>query len=126
MEEPPMMLDGARVIEYAALEQGPSRSGHASVVVEGISLDLETVRGLVIAEDLVRGGVFLIHCNRDWETVAVGHHADLQAARASADYAYSAIAPRWTPYRELSAEERAEVESTRAFLREISQQFPED
>jgi len=126
MEHPPIMLDGARVIEFAVLDSTATPTGHVSVVVEGVSLDLSIVSRLVIAENPVEKGVFLLHCNDRWETVAAGHHDRLEAARASAQHAYSGVAARWTKYRELSAEERAEVEATRAFLREMAAEYPNE
>jgi hypothetical protein len=126
MEEPPIMLDGARVIEFAVLDSTVPPAGHVSMVVEGVSLDLTNVSGLVIAENPVEGGVFLLYCNHRWETVAAGHHNELEAARASAEHACSAVAGHWTRYRELSAEERAEVETTRAFLREMAAEYPNE
>ena len=126
MEQPPIMLDGARVIEFAVLDSTATRTGHVSVVVEGVSLDLSIVSRLVIAENPVEEGVFLLHCNDRWETVAAGHHDRLDAARASAEHAYSGISVRWTKYRDLTAEERAEVETTRAFLREMAAEYPSE
>ncbi len=120
MEEPPVLLDGSRVLEYAVLDPSVATSGHVSVVVEGVSLDLNSICGLVIAEDLVEGGVFLLHCNKQWQTVAAGRYDRPEAARASADAAYADVTAHWRKYRELSAAEYAEVESTRAFLREIA------
>ena len=126
MEQPPVMLDGARVIEFAVLDSTATRAGHGSVVVEGVSLDPGIACRLVIAENPVEEGVFLLHCNDRWETLAAGHYDRLEAARASAEHAYSGVAVRWTRYRELSAEERAEVETTRAFLREMAAEYPSE
>ena len=118
MDEPPVMLDGARVLEYAAVE--PGGKSHVSVVVGGVSLDTATVTRLVIAENLVDGGVFLMHCNDDWNTVAAGQHREAAAARRSAEAAYRGISLSWRPFRALTPEEAKEVETTRAFLREIA------
>ena len=124
MEEPPLMLDGARVLEYAELDRTVAPTGRISVSVGGAPVDLNSVAGVAIAENLVDGGVFLLHCNDRWETLAAGHYPDPDAARRSAEEAYSGLSMRWKPYHELSAEESAEVESTRKFLRELAADFP--
>lgn len=124
MEEPPLMLDGARVLEYAELDRTIAPTGRISISVGGAPVDLNSVAGIAIAENLVEGGVFLLHCNERWETLAAGHYADHDAARRSAEEAYSGLSMRWKPYHDLSPEESAEVETTRKFLRELAADFP--
>ena len=121
MEDPPFMLDGARVLEFARFDVGIRSSGRASAVVGGVALDFDSVSGLVMAEDLVKGGTFLLHCNDDWHTLAAGTYAGPGEARAAAEAAYPGVSKRWTRFRELTAGEAAEVESTRRFLREIAE-----
>ncbi|HYC37824.1 MAG TPA: hypothetical protein VEC19_15455 [Usitatibacter sp.] len=120
--EPPFMLDGARVVAYAELDASRA-SRFSSAVVAGVTLDPGQVAGLVIAENLVDGGLFMLHCNRDWETIAAAGYATEQDARESAEHAYAGVAIGWRAYRELTPEERQEVETTRAFLREIAEEF---
>lgn len=124
MEEPPLMLDGARILEYAEIDRTVAPAGRISVSVGGAPVDMNSVAGVAIAEDLVEGGVYLLHCNERWETLAAGHYAGLDAARTSADEAYAGLTMRWKQYHELSPEESAEVEATRKFLRELADEFP--
>jgi hypothetical protein len=123
MSEPPLLLDGARVLEYALLDAGAS-AGRRSVVAEGVPFTLDTGSRLAIAEDLAKGGVYLLHCNPDWETLVAAPYADVESARESAQSVYTGIDVHWTPYRELTPAEVAEVETTRAFLKEIIAEFP--
>lgn len=125
-EEPPLMLDGARVLEYAVLDQPSTAKRPLAFVVGGVSLDTNTVSRLVIAENLVEQGVFLLHCNGEWSTVAAGSYADAAAAREAAAQGYGGLALSWTAFRDLSPEERREVETTRAFLREIAAEDPHE
>lgn len=125
-EEPPLMLDGARVLEYAVFDKPPIAKRPLAFVVGGVSLDTNTVSRLVIAENLVEPGVFLLHCNDEWSTVAAGSYADARAARDAAAQGYAGIALSWAPFRDLSPEERREVETTRAFLREIAAEDPHE
>ena len=117
MQEPEFILDGARVLRYSVLEAG--RAGY-SAMVEGVAVDASSVSRLVIAEDLVEAGVFLLLCNADWETVAASRYPDVDAAERGAAQAYSGITPRWTAYRALTPEEEQQVRTTREFLREIA------
>ena len=115
--EPEFMLDGARVVRFAHLD---ASRGPYHTVVNGLPVDSSIVTRLAIAEDLVEGGVHLLHCNSDWETVAASRYGDAGEAQEAADAAYDSAAPRWQEYRELTDEELRQVETTRAFLREIA------
>lgn len=118
MDEPPILLDGARVLEFAIL--GDSARGF----VDGVALGAEAVSRLVIAESLIEEGAFLLHCNAEWSTVIGESFADAQAARIAAAEAYRDNAIAWTALRALTAEEAREVETTRAFLRELTAEYP--
>ena len=125
-EEPPLLLDGTRVVRYAGIDAASPAAAMAGVVAAGVPIDLRIVTRLAITEDLVNPGVFLLHCNDDWETVAAENYADADAAQASADDAYRAVVLTWRSFRPLTAGEHAEVETTRAFLREIAMEFPNE
>ena len=118
MQAPPFLLDGTRVIQYAVLE-APMRPQRTSLVVEGVSTDTDTVRAMALAENLVDGSFFLLHCNERWETVAAGHYADIASAERAAAFSYAGLPIAWRA-RALSAEEEREVATTRAFLRDIA------
>lgn len=120
LEEPPFLLDGALVLSYASLDVAAHAGESAGVVVDGIALDLNTVRRVVIARNLVDDAVFVMHCNDEWNTVAAATYVDAATAQASAAAAYGALAPAWVTFRELTEAEASEVATTRAFLREIA------
>jgi hypothetical protein len=113
-----MVLDGARVLEYAPFDDKLS-SGGGSAVVGGVAVDLQNVSGVVIVQDLATDALFLLHCNRDWETIAAVGIADVGSGRAQAEAAFPGVAALFHPFRGLTAEEQAEIASTRAFLREL-------
>jgi hypothetical protein len=119
-DEPPFLLDGARVLRYATLDIGAHAGQGPGVVIDGIALDLNTVRRVVVAQNLVDDAVFVMHCDNEWQTVAAATYPDVATAEASAAAAYGALAPEWASFRELSEEEAREVATTRAFLREIA------
>jgi hypothetical protein len=74
----------------------------------------------------VEEGVFLVLCNDEWVTITSARFAGAQAARLSAEEALPMIRGRWQEYRGLTPEERKELETTRAFLRELAQQYPDE
>ena len=115
--EPEFMIDGARVLRFALLDasRGPYRT-----VVDGMPVDSSIVSRLVITEDLVHEGAFLLHCNANWDTVAANRFSDADEAQRAGDQAYEGAAPRWTKYRDLTEEEERQVKTTREFLREIA------
>jgi hypothetical protein len=117
--EPPFLLDGARVLCHAILGEQAMRRGF-SFVAGGVGIDAKSVSRLVVTQSLLDGAVFLLHCNERWETVAAAGAADVETAKAAAAAAYEGIDIPWTPFRELTAEERREMETTARFLRELA------
>ena len=115
MDEPPFLIDGARVLVYAGLD---ADGGHA--VVGGVALEAATA--VAIAESLADGTTFLVYCNASWETLAAEAHADVASARRAVRAQLPSLA--WRDYRALSEAEAAEVETTRAFLQELARDFP--
>ena len=112
-----MILDGARVLEYAPFDD-PILSAGSSAVVGGVAV--ADAAGLVIVEDLAKGGLFLLTCNAEWETLAAAPAADLASAKAHAEVSFAGVARLWREYRDLTEAERRELESTRNFLRELT------
>jgi hypothetical protein len=126
MNEPPFMIDGARVLAFAMLDEAMGRSGPASTVFGGIPLHLHDIAGVAVAQDLVDDGVFLVLCNDEWVSMTSARFGDAPGAKASAEEALPGIRDRWQEYRDLTPEERKELETTGAFLRELAQQFPNE
>ena len=124
-DEPPMLLDAARVLEYASFDDALRASPGSSAVVGGVAVDLNNVAGVVIAEGLALGETFLLLCNDHWETIAADTCADLAGAKAQAERSYPGLSRLWRSYRELTDAEQAEIASTRKFLRELLASDPE-
>jgi len=119
MTEPPFLLDAARVMAFALID--PSRFPARTVTVEGgIPLDLDVVRGVAVTQALLDEQVYLLHCTSDWLTLAAGAYADVAAARAAAERSYPGLSSQWQDYRALTAEELAEIDTTRAFLKDLA------
>jgi len=119
MTEPPFLLDAARVVAFAFID--PAKFPARTVTVEGgIPLDLDVVRGVAITQALLDEQVYLLHCTSDWLTLAAGAYIDVPAARAAAERSYTGLSSLWQEYRALTAEELAEIRTTRAFLKDIA------
>jgi hypothetical protein len=124
MEEPPFLIDGALVMHYATVDVERSRPNRSLGFAGGIPLD--AVRGVIVARNLVDDSIFAMYCNDRWETIAATPHADGESAMRGADAAFSEAKLRWTPFRELTAAERSEIETTREFLKDLETDFPDD
>jgi hypothetical protein len=118
VNELPFLIDGARVIASAPLpDPGGART---QIVANGVPLDAAT--SAVVVETLADDKTFLLYCNADGETLAAEPHADAAAAQRSAGAIFPSLA--WQPYRALTADEEAEVRTTRDFLRNLERDFP--
>jgi len=117
MREPEFLLDAARVVRYATLEP---REGGYSAVAGGVPVDQENVVGLAVVERLVDGKVFLLHCNREWDTVVATAHDHAADAEKSGRELYAQASQHWADFRNLTAEEERELRSTREFLRDLT------
>jgi len=119
MTEPHFILDGARVVFHAVLGEAAARRGF-SFAAGGVTVSPSSVSRVVVTQSLLDDSVFLLHCNDHWETVAGVPASDPDAAKAAAAEAYEGIDIAWTPYRDLTDDERREMETTRQFLRELA------
>lgn len=122
--EPPHILDGARVVEYAPFD-AQMKGSRASAVLGGVALDLLNVSGLAIVEDLARGDRYLLLCDDVWATLAAEPCGDVASARARGTAVFPGAERLWRPYRELTEAEAREVETTRTFLRELMASDPD-
>ena len=118
-DEPPFLLDGARVLAFARVKRDAASPRHASAVAGGTPVDLDTVTRVVIAQSLADELVYLMLCNERWETFAAETHTDPEHARRWCDSLLRDVTLEWSDYRALSDDELAEIASTRAFLKEL-------
>jgi hypothetical protein len=101
MTEPPYVLDSARVLAYAVLDESVSYTGRISVYVGGKLLP--PVPCLAICENLARDGDFLLcYCTQTWEVLGVGGYGSFELAKQRAEIAYAGVSKKWDPYRPLS------------------------
>ena len=125
ISEPPFILDGAIVVEYAPFDAEMKSARRISAVLGGVAVDLLNVFGLAIVEELAKGDRYLLLCDQDWATLAAEPCDDLASGRARGENVFPGAGRLWRPYREHTGEERREIDSTRAFLRELIADNPD-
>lgn len=123
--EPPFILDGARVLEYAPFDDAMRSGGRASAVVGGVAVGLLDVAGLAVVEDLAKGVRYLLLCDADWATLSAETCADVPSARERGEAVFAGSTRLWRAYRDLTEAEAREIETTRAFLRELMASDPD-
>jgi hypothetical protein len=105
------------VLFYAAPTESVRYTGSPVVFHDGRAVD--PAKRLAVALNLYEGDFLLLRCTDDWEVLGVSGHASLAEARESAERTYRGISAEWVPFRELTTEERAEVEEVRADAQRI-------
>lgn len=119
LEEPPFVLDAARVVRYAALDL-TAPGVPPSFVVDGVPLDRRNLGAVALAEALLDGTVFALHCNERWETVSASRYPDLASAERATASTYGAALGTWQDYRALTDDEQREIQTTRSFLQDLA------
>jgi hypothetical protein len=93
IDEPPPVLDCARVIEYAEVDESVKHTGRITVYVEG--KELGPVPRLAICQNSDEAGVLLFYCDNEWNVLGAGGAPSVEAAREYAEKAYSGISEKW-------------------------------
>jgi hypothetical protein len=91
--KPPPTLAGARVIEYAILDETVSYCGHSGLFVGG--KELGPVPCLAICQGLKDSAVLLLHCDLDWTVLGTAEYATTSEARERAERIYPGVSNRW-------------------------------
>ncbi len=129
MKEPPVLVDGVRVVSYCSFGTETHPTRRRSIFVDGQQLDLTQVRAVIIGENLADGDLMLMHCASNWEPLASFYCESTAAAEESVSTTYTGGPFHWQQFRELTVNELAEVESTRAEVKAWArayQERPED
>jgi hypothetical protein len=93
-DSPPPVLDSARVLSYAFVDEIPYRRSGA-LYVDGKLL--EQVPCLAICSNLGEefGAILLDHCNEQWEVLGTTGADSVEAAKLRAEQNYPGVASRW-------------------------------
>lgn len=90
---PPPVLDCARVIEYAVLNESVGYSGRTLLFVGG--KELGQVPCLAICEEKKSPGVMLFHCNHEWTVLGCSAHGSVTEAKDRAERIYPGLSACW-------------------------------
>jgi hypothetical protein len=90
---PPPVLDCARVIEFAVLDESVGYSGRTLLFVDG--KELGQVPCLAICEGKKHEDVLLFHCDRDWTVLGCSAHGSVGEAKDRAEHIYPGLSARW-------------------------------
>jgi ClpX C4-type zinc finger len=93
VENPPPVLDCARLLHYAVLDAAVKFSGRSLLFVDG--KELGAVSCLAICEDKNTTGVLLFHCAVDWCVLGCSAHDTVSDAKARAERVYNSVSTRW-------------------------------
>jgi hypothetical protein len=90
---PPPVVDCARVIEFAVLNETVGYRGRTLLFVDG--KELGQVPCLAICEDNKPRGVMLFHCNREWTVLGCSAYGSIAEAKDRAEHIYPGLSPCW-------------------------------
>lgn len=90
---PPPVLNSARVLAYAILDESVSYSGHSSLFVDG--KELGPVPCLAICQVRGEAEVLLFHCGGDWSVLGTSDYPSVADAKRRAERIYPGISTRW-------------------------------
>ena len=113
--EPPLILDSTRVLFYAEAGGAAAYTGRVTIST-GYKDDLRElgpVSRLAICEDLATGKPLVMHCDSLWNVLGVHFAASVEAAKTTAERAYTGLSSKWIEYRQPTEAELAEVEGER-------------
>jgi hypothetical protein len=91
--KPPPVIDHARLLHYAILDQSVGYSGHTSPFVDG--KELGRVPCLAICSDPRFQKVFLFHCDDQWDVLGCAGYATVEVAKAGAEHIYPGVSSSW-------------------------------
>jgi len=93
-DQPPPILDSARVLEYAAVDSSVKYTGRLSLFVGGKALG--AVPKLAICQNMGENSeILLFHCDNDWNVLGAGAYPTVDAARDRAEKTYAGISAKW-------------------------------
>ena len=94
MHECPAEIDGARVILASTIDDRHIATGNCRHLASGSALG-EPYGGLAICQYPNDGGVYLFHCDTDWNVIADTWHASVPDAQSQAEFEFEGVSATW-------------------------------
>lgn len=89
---PPPVLDGARLLAYAAVDGSVTHDVKLALLVDGKPLG--AVPTLAICQEQT-GGILLMFCDDRWRSLGVAQCSSLAEAKSRAEREYSGLSGKW-------------------------------
>jgi ClpX C4-type zinc finger len=91
-EVPPPVLDGDRLLAYAIVDETVNHTGSSTLYVDGKQIGAVPCLAVVQQET---GGVLLLFCDEQWNSVGVVECSSLAEAQSRAGSEYRGLSPKW-------------------------------
>jgi ClpX C4-type zinc finger len=93
-EPPPPVINSARVLAYAFVDDIPYRRAGSTLFVDG--KPLEQVPCLAIAANLGEdSGPLILHCDEEWNALGTSGAATIEDMKRDAERNYPGVSTRW-------------------------------
>lgn len=89
---PPPVLDGARLLAYAIVDETVTHTGSSTLYVDGKPIGAVPCLAIVQQET---GGVLLLFCDEQWDSIGVVECSSLAEAQTRADSEYKGLSTTW-------------------------------
>ena len=111
MTEPPAVIDCCRVLFYAEVDETVTYTGRGCVITDGKVVD--PAPRLAIAENLYEDDYLVCRCDNAWNVLGVAAYDSVEKAKVRTENSYAGITSKWLQFRELTQDERSEIEEIR-------------
>ena len=92
-DRPPLIIDSAKVLEYAIVDSSVEYTGKCALFVGGELLG--EVPKLALCQNYKATDFLLFHCNEAWEVLGAGGYPSVEEAKRSCEKSYKGIANKW-------------------------------
>jgi hypothetical protein len=90
---PPPVLDSARVLHYAVVDDSVGYTGRDLLTVGGV--EIGRVPCLAICQNRFEPDILLFHCDPEWTVLGCSGHDSVEAAKRSIERNYPGLSSRW-------------------------------
>jgi ClpX C4-type zinc finger len=90
---PPPVLDSARVLHYAVVDDSVGYTGRDLLTVGGV--EIGRVPCLAICKNEGERKVLLFHCDHEWTVLGCSRHDSVEAAKRWIERNYPGLSSRW-------------------------------